>query len=51
MPQNKNLTQICLPEGGLGGRNGIIHAREKSAYKGNKQAVSKSREKREERNP
>jgi len=50
MPQNKNLTQICFSEGGFGGRNGVVHAREKGAYQGNKQAVPKSGEKRKDRN-
>jgi len=26
MPQNKNLTQICLSEGGFGKTNGVIYA-------------------------
>jgi hypothetical protein len=45
MPQNKNLTQICLSEGGFGGQNGAIHAREKGAYRGSQQAVPKGRQK------
>jgi len=47
MPQNKNLTQICLSEGGFGKINGVINAGKKSVNKRNKQAVSKSGEKRE----
>jgi len=35
MPQNKNLTQICLSEGGFGKTNGVINARKKGSYKGN----------------
>ena len=30
MPQDKNLTQICLSGGGFGGRNGVIYARKKA---------------------
>ena len=35
MPQNKNLTQICLSEGGFGKTNGVINAIKKGSYKGN----------------
>jgi hypothetical protein len=31
MPQNKNLTQICLSEGGFGKGNGVTYASKKSA--------------------
>jgi hypothetical protein len=31
MPQNKNLTQICFSEAGVGKQNGVIYAREKGA--------------------
>jgi hypothetical protein len=34
MPQNKILTRICLFEGGLGGRNGVIYSRIKKAITG-----------------
>jgi hypothetical protein len=33
MPQNKNLTQIRLSEGGFGKTNGVINAGKKGAYK------------------
>jgi hypothetical protein len=49
MPQNKNLTQICFSEGGFGKTNGVIYAGKKGACQGNKQAVSKSAKKREDR--
>ena len=51
MPQNKNLTQICLSERGFGKRDGVNNARKKGAYTGNKQAVSKGREKRKDGHP
>jgi hypothetical protein len=50
MPQNKNLTQICLSKVGFGKINGVIYAGKKGSYKRNKQAVSKGTEKREDKN-
>jgi hypothetical protein len=48
MPQNKNLTQICLSEGGFGKENGVIYAGKESAYSGSEQTVSKGAEKRQD---
>jgi hypothetical protein len=48
MPQNKNLTQICLSEGGFGKENGVTYAGRESAYSGNKQTLSKGTEKRQD---
>ena len=39
MPQNKNLTQISLTEGGFGKHNGVNNAGKKGAYAGSKQTV------------
>jgi hypothetical protein len=43
MLQNKNLTQICLSEGGLGKKNGV--ASKKSVYSGSKQTDQKAQKK------
>jgi len=51
MPQNKNLTQISLSEGGFGGRNGVIDEREKGTCGRSLQAVRESRQERENGNP
>jgi len=51
MPQNKNLTQICLSERGFGRQNGVNNAGKEIAYTGNQQAVSKGREKRKDGHP
>ena len=51
MPQNKNLTQICFPEGGFGNKNGVNDERKKGACQGSQQAVSTGREKRQDQDP
>ena len=51
MPQNKNLTQICLSEGGFGKCHGVVYARKEGVYRGSQQAVSKGGEKREDLEP
>jgi len=32
MPQNKNLTQLCLSERGIGKQNGVIYARKEGTF-------------------
>jgi hypothetical protein len=43
MPQNKNLTQISLTEGGFGKLNEVINANKKGVDASSKQTVSKGK--------
>jgi hypothetical protein len=50
MPQNKNLTQICLSEGGFGKHHGVTTEHERGVDRGAGSPIPKSGKKREIQN-
>jgi hypothetical protein len=51
IPHNKNLTQLCLSEGGFGGHDGVNNKRKIAGNQGVRSPVSSGKPEKKNRNP